>query len=129
MRTIRQTVAVGAVLTVISAGAVFAHHGWSWTSSERFILSGVIQSVYYGNPHSQLIVAAEDGVWTVDLAPPMRSANAGFVDGVAEVGDEVIAIGNRSLDPEEKHMKARRVVIDGVAYDVYTNDYPPGLAM
>jgi len=129
MRTVQRAAAAAGMLALAGSGAAVAHHGWSWTSDEVFILSGVIEEAYYGNPHSQLMVTAEDGLWTIDLAPPLRSAGAGFVEGVAEVGDPVIAIGNRSLDPAARHMKARRVVIDGVNYDVYQNDYPSDLGV
>jgi hypothetical protein len=64
-------------------------------------------------------VDAEGEVWRVELAPPGPSSNAGFVDGVAAVGDEVTAIGNRSQDENELRMKAVRVIVNGATYDVY----------
>jgi hypothetical protein len=131
MAGIRSAVA-GAValgLALAGTGVALAHHGWSWTSAGVFILKGKIVQAYYGNPHSQLTVAAEDGEWTVDLSPPLRASAAGFVEGVAAVGDDVIAIGNRAIDGNKRHMKARRIVIGGAGYDVYPNDYPPDLGI
>ena len=61
----------------------------------------------------------EGEIWRVELAPPGPTTAAGFVEGVAEIGDEVTAIGNRSQDPDERRMKAVRIIIDGTNYDVY----------
>lgn len=96
-----------------------AHHGWAWTSDEPFELTGTIEDLYIGNPHVKLTVRAEDGLWEVDLAPLVRSTRAGFVEGVAEPGDEVTAYGYRSRDESQLWMKAARIVVNGETYDVY----------
>jgi hypothetical protein len=105
------------------AGAVampaFAHHGWSWTESGFFQLEGTIADIFIGNPHATLDVEVEGVVWRVELAPLGPTTAAGFVEGVAKVGDEVTAIGNRSVDPNETRMKAVRIIVNGQTYDVY----------
>ena len=83
-----------------------------------------IEEIYLGNPHAALKVMAEGNLWSVELAPPSRTAAAGFVEGVAAAGDTVTAHGHRSKDPAEYRMKAERITIDGVHYDVYPNDLP-----
>lgn len=112
-----------AVLAIGLAGALvvpaFGHHGWSWTDSGFFQLEGVITEIYIGNPHATIDVDVEGEIWRVELAPLGPTTAAGLVEGVAEVGDEVTAIGNRSADPNEARMKAVRIVIDGTNYDVY----------
>jgi hypothetical protein len=108
----------------VGTGAAFAHHGWFWTAEGEFVLEGIVQEIYLGNPHATLKVQAEDELWHVDLAPPSRTAAAGFVEGVAEVGDEVILTGQRSADMDELVMKAVRITIDGVNYDVYPDRAP-----
>ena len=45
----------------------------------------------------------------------------GFVEGVVAVGDEITVRGNRSLDPNEKRLKAVRVIVEGKNYDIYPN--------
>lgn len=108
--------------TALSAGIalpVFAHHGWAWTESGFFQLEGIITAVYIGNPHATMDVDVEGQIWRVELAPPGPTTAAGFVEGVAKVGDEVTAIGNRSLDHNEMRMKAVRVIVGGKTYDVY----------
>ena len=113
-----------AVLIAGGAGAAFAHHGWAWTSDEDFVLEGKIEEIYLGNPHAALKVMSEGNVWSVELAPPSRTAAAGFVEGVAKAGDDVTAYGHRSKDMDEYRMKAERIRINGVNYDVYPNDLP-----
>ena len=105
--------------SALFASTALAHHGWSWTDEERFELSGKIQEVFIGNPHAVLTVEAEDGVWTVELAPPSRTRAAGFDENAAKVGDQVTAIGNRSSDHNEKRMKAVQIVVNGKTYDIY----------
>ena len=90
-----------------------------------FELKGTITAIYIGNPHATLDVDAEGEAWRVEMAPPSRTIAAGFTEEVAKVGDEVTAIGNRSLDETEKRMKAVRVIVNGKTYDVYPDRVPP----
>lgn len=97
-----------------------AHHGWGWTQDAWFELSGTLTEIYVGNPHATLTIEAGDGtLWEVDLAPLSRTLNAGFDEDIAAPGDPVTVIGHRSIDPGEAHMKAVRVIHQGVSYDVY----------
>ena len=111
---------------ILAAGtAAYAHHGWSWTKEGFFELKGTITAIYIGNPHATLDVDAEGEAWRVEMAPPSRTTAAGFTEEVAKVGDEVTAIGNRSLDESEKRMKAVRIIVNGKTYDVYPDRVPP----
>jgi hypothetical protein len=104
---------------VALAGPARAHHGWRWTADGVFELSGLIREIHLGNPHAYLDVDVEGELWRVELAPPFRTRQAGFVEGVASAGDEVIAWGSRSADMAERRMKAVRIATGGVTYDVY----------
>jgi hypothetical protein len=119
----KNTIARAAVLAAgLSLGAAIpalAHHGWSWTESGFFQVEGVITDIFIGNPHATLDVDVEGTVWRVELAPLGPTTAAGFVEGVAQVGDEVTAIGNRSADANETRMKAVRIIVNGNTYDVY----------
>jgi hypothetical protein len=115
-----------AAAAILAAGtAAFAHHGWSWTQDGFFELKGTITAIYIGNPHATLDVDAEGEAWRVEMAPPSRTIAAGFTEAVAKVGDEVTAIGNRSVDQAEKRMKAVRIIVNGKTYDVYPDRVPP----
>jgi hypothetical protein len=106
-------------LFALGAMPVLAHHGWSWTENGFFELEGIITEVYIGNPHVTMDVDVEGEIWRVELAPLGPTTAAGFVEGVANPGDEVTAIGNRSVDETEPRMKAVRIIVNGNTYDVY----------
>jgi hypothetical protein len=121
IRSVTLTAAV-----ILAAGTTaYAHHGWSWTPDGFFELRGKITALYIGNPHATLDVDAEGEAWRVEMAPPSRTIAAGFTEEVAKVGDEVTAIGNRSLEATEKRMKAVRIIVNGKTYDVYPDRVPP----
>jgi Family of unknown function (DUF6152) len=117
-------IALGAAVFAALVLPAAAHHGWAWTQDGFFELTGTISSISYGNPHPTLDVEANGEVWRVDLATPRATANAGFMEDTAKVGDEVTAIGNRSRDENEKHMKAVRIIVNGKTYDVYPDRVP-----
>ena len=102
----------------------FAHHGWAWTEDGLFELTGIVKAVFVGNPHATLDVDVEGVVWRVELAPPGPTMAAGFTEESAKPGDEVVALGNRSLDPNETRMKAVRITVGGKVYDVYPARVP-----
>lgn len=115
-----------AVAVILAAGtAAYAHHGWSWTQDGFFELRGRITAIHIGNPHATLDVDAEGEAWRVEMAPPSGTIAAGFTEEAAKIGDEVTAIGNRSLDASEKRMKAARLIVNGKTYDVYPSHVPP----
>jgi len=120
---LRAVLAAG-VLALCGATAALAHHGWAWTEDGFFELTGTIAAIFYGNPHPTLDVDVEGEVWRVDLATPRATANAGFMEDTAAVGDEVTAIGHRSRDASERWMKAVRIVVNGETYDVYPGRTP-----
>ena len=117
--TIRTRAALLAGAVALAATGAAAHHGWSWTADEETMLNGIIRGIYLGNPHAALDIEAEGALWKVELAPPSRTAASGFVEGAAAVGDEVVAHGHRSRDPNEKRMKAERIEVNGRSFNVY----------
>jgi hypothetical protein len=121
---LRHLALLAALLGAAIPATAFAHHGWAWTEDGFFELTGIIKAIYVGNPHATLDVDVEGEVWRVELAPPGPTMAAGFTEDVAQIGDEVVATGNRSQDENEKRMKAVRIVIKGVTYDVYPDRVP-----
>ena len=118
-------VMLAAPLVLAMGLPALAHHGWSWTQDGFFELTGIIRDVYVGNPHATLDVDVEGEIWRVELAPPSATIRAGFTEESAKAGDEVVAIGNRSRDANEKRMKAVRITVKGKTYDVYPGRVPP----
>jgi len=121
LRILLASLAIGLALPVLPA---LAHHGWAWTEDGFFELTGIVKAVYVGNPHATLDVDVEGEVWRVELAPPGPTVAAGFTEDSVKPGDEVVALGNRSLDENEKRMKAVRITVGGKAYDVYPARVP-----
>lgn len=101
------------------AGAAMAHHGWSWAEADQIDLTGTITAISFALPHPTLELETAEGPWRIELGNPNQTQRSGFVEGVATVGDEVTVRGNRSLDPEEKRLKAVRVIVEGTNYDIY----------
>src|SRR5690606_20867785 len=128
MTSIRMLVRGGGLAAAflwLAGGPVLSHHGWSWTEEGFFQIEGTITEIYIGNPHATLDVEVEGETWRVELAPPSRTIAAGSTEDAAAEGDTVIAIGYRSLDANEKRMKAVRLVIGEKTFDVYSDMLPP----
>lgn len=116
----RRSSVIGLAAAAFMAASAAAHHGWTWAQDEQTELTGTILEVYIGPPHPTLEVeTSDDGTWTIELGNPRATERAGFVEGTASAGDEVVVLGHRSLDADEKRMKAVRITIDGQAYDIY----------
>ncbi|WP_037071512.1 DUF6152 family protein [Rhizobium sp. CF142] len=108
------------MLSATVASGAAAHHGWSWAEADQIELRGTIQQISMGGPHPTLdVTTVDDGVWRVELGNPRQTERAGFVEGVAKPGDQVIALGNRSQDRTEKRLKAVRITIGEKRYDIY----------
>jgi hypothetical protein len=120
MTAARRLVLVALVAAAIPGLPALAHHGWSWAEGEQMTLEGTIQSISMSPPHPTLQVEAADGVvWQVDLGNPRQTERSGFTGDTAEPGDAITVLGNRSKDPDDMHMKAVRITIDGQNYDMY----------
>ena len=130
MNILHRAVAAVAVLAlvVLTTGTAFAHHGWAWVDESKiFVLKGTVANIYLGNPHAQVTVKNGEGTWIVDLAPLTQAQQAGFVKGVASIGDAIALVGHRARSADLA-MKAKRVVVNGKTYNVYPNDYPANAA-
>ena len=109
-----------AATSVTLAMPAAAHHGWSWAEAEETTLQATITAISLAPPHPELTVTDADGnEWTIELGNPGRTERAGFVDGTAKVGDTITILGNRSLDQNERLMKAVRITLSGTNYDFY----------
>jgi hypothetical protein len=92
----------GGLIAMMFAAGAYAHHGWSWAEADQIELKGTIREI-----------------WLIELGNPGRTEQSGFAEGVAKIGDPIVALGNRSLDPTEKRMKAVRITVSGKVYDIY----------
>lgn len=114
--------AVGAISALAAgyAGAALAHHGWSWAEEKQTELSGEVVEVYVGPPHPVITLAAEgDARWMIELGNPGLTAASGFDEDSASAGDAILVRGHRSLNQNERRMKAVRITVEGRRYDIY----------
>ena len=108
-----------AFLAALAAIPAAAHHGWRWTDTGEFELTGILVEARLGNPHGVLTIDAEGEIWRAEIGQPWRNSEAGLSDAMLVPGLELTLLGHRSADPAELLMKAERVVIVGVVYDLY----------
>ncbi|TVT53368.1 MAG: hypothetical protein FHK80_19335 [Azoarcus sp. PHD] len=101
------------------AQASLAHHGWAWATDVEFELTGTITKARLGNPHGELNVAVKDESWVVEVGQPWRNERAGLSDEMLGVGRVITVHGHRSSNPEQRVMKAERIIIDGKSYNLY----------
>ncbi|WP_198411185.1 DUF6152 family protein [Marinimicrobium alkaliphilum] len=122
MRITAITLCGALVSLLLWVSSASAHHGWAWAEDEQVEMTGTITEVFIGPPHPRLMIDTDEGPWQVDLGNPRQTREAGFVEGEAEVGDEVLIRGHRSADSDENIIKAVRATINGKHYTFY-----PGL--
>jgi len=104
---------------IASPGLVFSHHGWGWATDEEFEISGSIVKVRLGNPHGEVTIRTGNEEWLIEVGQPYRHKSAGLPDAKLAPGVFITVHGHRSANPEERLVKAERVIIDGVSYILY----------
>lgn len=109
--------AIAAAIALPAAAA--AHHGWAWTEDGESRLSGTIQTITFTNPHMHLQVRATNGLWEVDLSPPIVAERSGFGPAAAKAGDRVSLTGHRARDRAVRAFKGETITVRGKTYDVY----------
>jgi len=113
----RRTILTG--LAAALAAPAFAHHGWRWTDSGEFELTGSVTAARLGNPHGVLTIDADGEIWTAEVGQPWRNERAGLTDDMMAPGAELTVRGQRHADPEQLIVKAEVVVIAGQEYVLY----------
>ncbi|MBW4580748.1 MAG: hypothetical protein KME42_14375 [Tildeniella nuda ZEHNDER 1965/U140] len=104
------TASIATFLTV-DVNEASAHHGWSeYNNQQTLNVTGEIQKVSAGNPHTTIQLKAGDKVWTAVLAPPSRMERRGLPQGSLKAGQMVKLVGypHRS---EANEMRAERIIV------------------
>lgn len=118
--TSRLLLKLSAMLLMLIAVPVGAHHGWSGNSPEQFELTGIVATpVSLAGPHATMQIRAEGQLWDITLAPPPRTERAGLKPDTLPVGATVTVSGHRNLDPKRFEIKTERVTYQGKLYNVY----------
>lgn len=101
-----------------SAGAVWAHHGWSGYDAGQLVsLTGQVQSFSFDYPHALLMLDSEGKVWRVVLAPPSRMERRGLSAGAIEAGMEVSVEGYPHRQDDEE-FRAERIQVNGGTFEL-----------
>lgn len=108
-------------ISAAAATTAAAHHGWGWTQAAESRLSGTIEAISFGNPHMTIRLRADDGLWHVELSPPIVAQRSGFGPDAARVGERATVTGHRARDAAQRNFKAETVTVRGTTYDVYPN--------
>lgn len=105
------------------ATAAGAHHGWSTYTIDDFTLEGEVTELRFGNPHDRMTVVVDGVEWDVWLGPPGRNSRANFNETKVNVGDTVVAYGNRHMDEARNEMKTERITVKNgegeMTYELY----------
>lgn len=102
--------AIATGLTV-DASEASAHHGWSdYNKQQLLTVTGEIQEVSRGNPHTTIRLKSKDVVWTAILASPPRMERSGLLLDALKAGQTLRLIGypHRS---EANAMRAKRLIL------------------
>lgn len=105
------TAASIATFLTVDASEASAHHGWSeYNRQQTLNVTGEIQQVSYGNPHTTIQLKAGDKVWRAVLAPPSRMERRGLPQGALKPGQTVKLVGypHRS---DANEMRAERIIV------------------
>jgi hypothetical protein len=99
-----------ATLTV-DTNEASAHHGWSEYNNQKTLnVTGEIQQVSAGNPHTTIRLKSGNKTWTAVLAPPTRMERRGLPQGALKAGQTVRLVGypHRS---EANEMRVERLIM------------------
>lgn len=115
----RRMILAAAGAALLTATAAQAHHGWRWTEDGNIEVVGIIKKATLGNPHGVLVMDVEGEEWIAEVGQPWRNERAGLTDEMLAPGKEITISGQKSADPNEKRVKAERVIINGKTHDLY----------
>lgn len=104
------TASIATFLTV-DVNEASAHHGWSeYNNQQTLNVTGKIQQVSAGNPHTTIQLKSGNKIWTAVLAPPARMERRGLPQEALKVGQTVKLEGypHRS---EANEMRAERITV------------------
>jgi len=112
-----QILVLGAVVTLVAASPLFAHHAWPVERSKEVTVSGTVTSYDWANPHVMigLEVRSPNGTvqkWQVGGPSTSRMANNGWDRNTLKPGDQITAIGFQFADGQPI-LRLEKVVMAG----------------
>jgi hypothetical protein len=114
--------AVCALVLLMSASPLFAHHGKNgvYNEKEAFILKGTVKEFRWRNPHSFLYVDAKDATgkpvtYLLEMGAPNGMSLAGYTRQSFKPGDQVVMETYQSFtNPLDLYFRySHKVAING----------------
>lgn len=100
-----------ATFLTVEAGEASARYGWSdYNKQQTLNVTGEIQQVSEGSPHTTIQLKSGNKIWTVVLAPLSRMTRRGLPQRALKAGQMVKLVGypHRSKANE---MRAERIIV------------------
>jgi len=98
-----------AILAMLVAAPVLAHHGWSeYDDSRPLKLEGTIEDSGYEHPHGFIRLKTDQRSWIVILAPPTRMQNRGLEKDMLAPGKRAAVYGYANRNKPEE-LRAERI--------------------
>jgi hypothetical protein len=109
----RLFLAAPAAALALTAGAAWAHHGWSSYDAERAMRpTGEVKESSWGSPHGALVLEVEGQRWDVVLAPVSRMTARGLAREDIAPGRTVTVAAYPRRDGT-REMRAERITAGG----------------
>lgn len=109
----RAILAAVATATIVIAGPVAAHHGWSsYDESKPITVTGSFATVSWGNPHGTATIRWRNATWDVILAPTSRMEARGLTQAMIAPKQTVSITGYVRKDGT-REMRIERVTAGG----------------
>lgn len=113
-------VAVSALLAAAFPAA--AHHGWFWDTTAKISVSGRVEKVLFGNPHSVLKLDVDGTTWTVEIGTARVTRRAAIDASSFPRGTRIVATGWHAADPEVARLQALRIMAGDRTYVLERGD-------
>ena len=124
MITRLQILALAAIVTLVAASPLFAHHSWPVDFSKMVTVTGTVTTYNWGNPHVMigLDVRNDSGTvekWSVGGPSTSRMEGNGWHKESLKVGDVITGSGYRFSDGQ-KILRLQKIVMpDGKVMNLY----------
>jgi hypothetical protein len=109
MLTLRSTGTLVIAAALLGGAAVYAHHSFPavYDTAVRIMLDGVVEEVWYENPHARLYVSVDQGggeavVWELEAAGATQLRRQGWAYSSIKVGDRVIIEGSPAREHDHR---------------------------
>lgn len=107
------------LILILGSIPAVAHHGWGWATDQEFEITGTIVAKRLGNPHGEVTLNVDGKEWLIEVGQPWRNQRAGLTDELLSEGRVITVHGHKSAKPDERLVKAERIVIDGTDFNLY----------